>query len=357
MNKPVSSFDRLDYTFKLLVVIGLIITACILARDIVVPILIAAIISIVVLPIVQRLEVRISTTLSIIIVLIGALALFLAASWLTIRQVSDLVRDLPSLQTKYNLFVDRISNTLQETFGMSALEQSQLFKNGLSILGSYATDLLSATTNMISLIVQIPIYIFLFLIYRNRFRAFFISFLPETEELAWKKDIENVVQGYISGLLLVTIIIAILNSVGLLLLGIEYAIFFGLLSGILTIIPYVGIFIGATLPVIMALLTKDSLWYPVGVILIFSFVQFLEGNFITPRITGSKVSINALAAIVALLVGGKILGLAGMILAIPALGVIKIFLSHTTHLKPFVILIEDSPLENSETEESSSQTP
>lgn len=357
MKQPYSSFNRLDYTFKLLVVIGLIITACVLARDIVVPILIAAIISIVALPIVKRLEKRISATLAIVIVLIGALFLFLMASWLIIHQMSDLVRDLPNLESKYNLFVDRISNTLQETLGMSAREQSQLFKNGLTVLGSYATDLLSATTNMISLIVQIPIYIFLFLIYRNRFRAFFISFLPETEELAWKKDIENVVQGYISGLLLVTIIIAILNSIGLLLLGIEYAIFFGLLSGLLTIIPYVGIFIGATLPVIMALLTKDSLWYPVGVILIFSFVQFLEGNFITPRITGSKVSINALAAIVALLVGGKILGIAGMILAIPALGVIKIFLSHTTHLKPFVILIEDNPLENSATEENSSQTP
>lgn len=357
MKKPDTAFDRLDYTFKLLVVIGLIITACILARDIIVPILIAAILSIVVLPLAQRLEKRISTTLAILIVLIGGLILFLMASWLIIHQMSDLVRDLPNLESKYNQFVDRVSNTLQESFGMSAREQSQLFKNGLTMLSSYATNLLSATTNMISLIVQIPIYIFLFLIYRNRFRAFFTSFLPETEELAWKKDIENVVQGYISGLLLVTILIAILNSVGLLLLGIEYAIFFGLLSGVLTIIPYVGIFIGATLPVLMALLTKDSLWYPVGVILIFSFVQFLEGNFITPRITGSKVSINALAAIVALLVGGKILGLAGMILAIPALGVIKIFLSHTTHLKPFVILIEDTPLENSATEENSSQTP
>lgn len=79
--------------------------------------------------------------------------------------------------------------------------------------------------------------------------------------------------------------------------------------------------------------------------IIFSIVQFLEGNFITPRITGSKVSINALAAIVALLIGGKILGIAGMILAIPSLGVVKIILAHTRYLKPFVILIEDTPIE------------
>jgi predicted PurR-regulated permease PerM len=127
----------------------------------------------------------------------------------------------------------------------------------------------------------------------------------------------------------------------LLALGIDHAIFFGILSGVLTIIPYIGIIIGALFPLIMALITKDSLWYAVGVVIVFTVVQFLEGNFITPRITGSKVSINALAAIIALVIGGKILGVAGMILAIPAIGVLKIVLSHSQHLKPFVILLED----------------
>ena len=191
--------------------------------------------------------------------------------------------------------------------------------------------------------MQIPIYIFLFLLYRQRFKAFFLQLIPGSAELRWKKDIERVLQGYISGLFLVTVIIAFLNTVGLLILGIDHAIFFGILSGILTIIPYVGIIIGSLFPVVMALITKDSGWYAVGVIAVFSFVQFLEGNFITPRITGSKVSINALAAILALLIGGKILGIAGMILSIPAIGILKIVLSYSTRLKPFVILLEDDP--------------
>jgi predicted PurR-regulated permease PerM len=113
------------------------------------------------------------------------------------------------------------------------------------------------------------------------------------------------------------------------------------LSGVLTVIPYVGIFIGALLPVLMALITKDSAWYALGVVIIFSVVQFSEGNFITPRITGSKVSINALAAIIALVIGGKILGIAGMILAVPAIGVLKILLAYSEPLKPFVILLGD----------------
>jgi predicted PurR-regulated permease PerM len=177
--------------------------------------------------------------------------------------------------------------------------------------------------------------------WRDKFRDFFLSLTPGDNAFVWKKEMERVVQGYISGLTWVTLIIAALNSIGLLALGIDHAIFFGILSGVLTIIPYIGIIIGALFPLIMALITKDSIWYSIGVVIVFAVVQFLEGNFITPRITGSKVSINALAAIIALVIGSKILGIAGMILAIPAIGVLKIVLSHTQHLKPFVILLED----------------
>jgi putative heme transporter len=348
------SFNRLDYTFKVLIIIALILTGTVLASDIVIPILISALLTIVLLPVVKKLEQKIPATLAIIIVLSVTLIAIILASMLIVNQLTLLVRDLPDLETKFNQFVDQVSSTLQNEYGFSIPDQNQLLKDGLTTLGKYATGLFTATTNLISLLVQIPIYIFLFLIYRDRFKAFFKSLLSAADELNWKKDIEKVVQGYISGLLLVTFIIAILNSVGLLILGIDHAIFFGILSGILTIIPYVGIFIGAALPVIMALLTKDSLWYPAGVIIIFSVVQFLEGNFISPRITGSKVSINALAAIIALLLGGKILGIAGMIMAVPLLGVIKIFLSHSQHLKHFVFLIEDIPVKE---EEKENQTP
>ncbi len=357
MNNKEKSFNRLDYTFKVLMVIALVILGVILAQDIVIPLLISGILTIVILPLVRRLEKKIPATLAILIVLLSAFTLFVSAGILIINQLGSLVRDLPDLLTKVNMLVDQVSSSLQSELGISVNEQNQLLKNSLTTLGGYATGLLSATTNVISLLIQIPIYIFLFLIYRDRFRAFFMDLLSKQDELVWKKDIENVVKGYISGLLLVTIIVAILNSIGLLALGIDHAIFFGILSGILTIIPYIGIFIGAFLPVVMALLTKESLWYPTGVIIVFSVVQFLEGNFITPRITGSKVSVNALAAIVALLVGGKIMGIAGMILAVPALGIIKILLSHTSHLKHFVILIEDTPIETVEEKTESTDNP
>lgn len=337
-------FDRLDYTYKLFVLIALTITAMIVARDIVIPMAFAGLLSAVMLPIVKRLENRkVPTSLAITLVLLATIILLALFIWLIAGQIISLVADLPSLQAKFEAFVDQTSGILRRDFGISTSEQNKMLADLMRNVSTYLGDFLVGTTNAISTLVQIPIYIFLFLVYRDKFRDFFMSLLRADKELAWKKDVERVIQGYLSGLFLVTLIIAALNAIGLMIVGIDHAIFFGILSGVLTIIPYVGIIMGALFPIIMALITKDSLWYAAGVVIVFSIVQFLEGNFITPRITGSKVSINALAAIVALLIGGKILGIAGMILAVPGIGLLKIILSHTYHLKPFVILLEDTP--------------
>jgi len=214
----------------------------------------------------------------------------------------------------------------------------------LKNLSMYMGEVLFSTSYLAYFFVQVPIYIFLFLLYREKFREFVLAYNP-AGEFKWKKDIDGVVRGYISGLTIVVLIAGTLNSIGLLALGIDHAIFFGFFSGALTLIPYVGITIGATLPALLALITKDSAWYAVGVVAVHAAVQFLEGNFITPKITGSKISVNALAAILALLIGNLLLGIAGMILAVPAVGILKIFVANSTSLKPFVILLEDKPSE------------
>jgi predicted PurR-regulated permease PerM len=236
-----------------------------------------------------------------------------------------------------------VNEFISNQFNISTDEQTAMMADGLKNLSVYMGEVLFSTSYLLYFFIQVPIYIFLFLLYREKFREFFLAFNRDGE-LKWKKDIDGVVRGYISGLAIVVLIAGILNSIGLLLLGIEHAIFFGFLSGALTLIPYVGITIGATLPALLALLTKDSAWYAVGVVGVHSAVQFLEGNFITPRVTGSRISVNALAAILALLIGNLLLGIAGMILAVPAVGILKILLSNSSSLKPFVILLEDKPV-------------
>ncbi|MEX1240056.1 MAG: AI-2E family transporter [Cyclobacteriaceae bacterium] len=337
-----TSWNRLDYVFKVMVITGLTVLTVILLRDIVIPLAFGIFFAMVMLPLVKRIERRTGRTFAVTIVVVGGMIVLGLLSWLLINQIIYLVNDLPNLQDRTNKFISQIKGLAWTELKINQSQLNQMAQDFLKSVSVYLGDFLVTTGNTLGTIIQIPIYMFLFLIYRDKFEGFFLSLFPSNDnQMIWKKDIENVTQGYISGLMLVTVIVAILNTVGLLLLGVSHAIFFGIISGILTIIPYIGIFIGALLPTMMALITKDSAWYAAGVIAVFAVVQFLEGNFITPRITGSKVSINALAAIIALLLGGKILGIAGMILAVPAIGILKIMLAYSSRLKPFVILLGD----------------
>jgi predicted PurR-regulated permease PerM len=344
MSTPTNPLDR---AYKGLMILALIITALILTKDIVLPIAFSAIFSVVLLPLASRIEKRTGRILSIIIVLLCTLVVIVLASWFVISQLSTLVQSLPDLELRFSTFINNVSDSIDQQFSITTHEQSQLLKDGLKEVSTYAGSLLLSTSYLLYFFIQLPIYIFLFLFYRDRFKEFMLAIWPGSE-LKWKDEIQVVVRGYISGLSMVVFIAGVLNSIGLLMLGIDHAIFFGFLSGALTMIPYIGITIGAALPTLMALLTKDSGWYAIGVIAIHGFVQFLEGNFITPKITGSKISINALAAILALLVGGKIWGIAGMILAVPAVGILKIVLSYSSSLKPFVILLGDEDLHKEE---------
>jgi putative heme transporter len=329
---------QLDRIYKMMMIVALIITGLVLISNIVIPLAFAALFAVVLNPPVAQLEKKTGRILAIVIVLLGAFILIGLIMWFIINQLTSLVASLPGLEEQFTTFITQASNSLNQLLDISTEEQMQMLKDGLANLSTYTGELLMSTSYLAYFFLQVPIYIFLFLLYREKFKEFFLAFTSSTE-LTWRKEIEGVIRGYISGLTIVVLIAGALNSIGLLLLGIEHAIFFGFLSGALTMIPYVGITIGATLPALLALVTKDSIWYAVGVVGIHAVVQFLEGNFITPKITGSKISINALAAILALLIGGKILGIAGMILAVPCIGILKILISYSESLKPFVILL------------------
>ncbi len=331
---------QLDRIYKLMVIIAIGVTGIVLMRSIIIPIAFAALFALVLNPAAQRIEKKTGRILSITIVLLGSLLLLGLLIWFIIGQLKGLVTSLPGLEEKFFSGVLNVNKFIEEQFNISTDEQTVMMADGLKNLSVYMGEVLYSTSYLAYFFIQVPIYIFLFLLYREKFREFFLAFNPDGE-LKWKKDIDGVVRGYISGLTIVVLIAGTLNSIGLLALGIDHAIFFGFLSGALTLIPYVGITIGATLPALLALITKDSIWYAVGVVGVHAAVQFLEGNFITPKVTGSKISVNALAAILALLIGNLLLGIAGMILAVPAVGILKILLATSTSLKPFVILLED----------------
>lgn len=344
-----SSIKRssLDTIWKVLLSLTLIIYAAIVARSILIPIVFSFFFAVILNPMVswfqrKKLSLILSTLFSMLTV---GVALGFGLYYI-ITQAKILFEDLPGLVEQFNSLFTRFESFVTNTLEISANEQlallkenaNQLISSGSSIFG----DALLATSSLITFFTLIPIYVFFILIYKENFKAF----LAQSDKsgngsyLKVAVEIKEMVHSYIGGLFMVIAIVAILNSIGLLALGLKYAIFMGIVSAILTIIPYIGIFIGGLLPFVVALITKDSLIYPALVVVIIGVVQFLEGNFITPKIIGSKVNINPLAAIIALVIGAEIWGIAGMILAIPVTGITKIIFEQFDSLKPFAHLLQ-----------------
>jgi predicted PurR-regulated permease PerM len=211
-------------------------------------------------------------------------------------------------------------------------------KGPLKIVGQ---GLLSTST-LLGSTGLVMIYTFLFLYYKESFKTFIIYAFekenrPEIKETL--NEIKETIQSYIGGLGLVVVILSVLNTIGLYLIGIEHAIFWGTLAGFLAIIPYIGTLIGGLLPFIYALSTAEASWQPYAVLLYYLIIQQVEGNFITPKIVGDKVDINPLFAIFALVFFGSFWGVGGIILALPLISITKIIFSYFGKTKALSVLM------------------
>jgi predicted PurR-regulated permease PerM len=140
-------------------------------------------------------------------------------------------------------------------------------------------------------------------------------------------------------MLLVYLLVGTLNSIGLLALGIKHAVLFGMLTAIMTIIPYFGIINNSLIPISVIWLSKDSVWYTINVIAVFSVVQYLEANVIFPKVVGSQLNISTWAALIAAIAGGILWGAAGMVLFIPLIAILKIISDEMEGWKPLNVLL------------------
>lgn len=286
---------------------------------------------------------RIAAILLSILVLIIVISVLL---YVVTLQIGSFAEELPRITEKAETILDQTLTMGERYLSLSRSQQvteaKKYLVNMLSEGRAVLLNTLVTTTGAISTFILLPLYIFFFLLYRDFFRRFFykaIAAVPNDDLNILLKKIYAVIQSYLSGLFLVIIIVGVLNSIGLLLLGVPHAIFFGFLAGFLILIPYIGILIGSLFPALLSIVTMDSPWYALGVIGVMSFVQFLEGNFITPNIVGSKVSVNPMAAIVALFLGGQLWGLSGLILALPITAILKVILDTIPSLEPYGFLL------------------
>lgn len=200
----------------------------------------------------------------------------------------------------------------------------------------------SASAFSLVMLILVPVYAVLILFYRKTWLLILTRIFSSEKKEKVHEMISLTIQSYysfIKGMAIVYLIVGVLNSIGLLLLGVPHAILFGFIVAILTFIPYVGIIIGSLLPIAMAWITFDSVWYPVGVVAIFTFVQYLEANIIFPLAVSRKLNVNTLIMLLAIFAGGIVWGMAGMILFVPFVGIARLIADHNPRWKTWALIL------------------
>jgi putative permease len=150
--------------------------------------------------------------------------------------------------------------------------------------------------------------------------------------------IQYIIRKYIAGLALQMIIVSALTCIALEIIGVKYAFLLGLLTGILNVIPYIGIFISLLLSVLITFATADAT-HVLFVVIAIVAIHLVDGNYIMPKIVGSKVKLNTLVSVLGLVIGEMIWGITGMFLAIPVIAIIKVVFDRVEGLKPWGMVL------------------
>ncbi|MBC8044264.1 MAG: AI-2E family transporter [Rhizobacter sp.] len=317
-----------------------------IGREILIPIAFAILLSVLLYPVHRFLEnrLRFPRLLAITITLVITTLFLTLIIFFIGFQLSNFIDDLPRIRTSVVAAYRVFQTWITSAFGISLQQQSR-WLSGLASGGMEMVSLTASAALDIGIAATlIPIYVFLFLLYKELLMEFIVKVFGGTDKSRMTEILHGtrfILQRYVVGLLIETGIVAVLNCAVLLLLGIEYAILFGILAAVLNLIPYIGIFIGCLLPAAMALITKDTLWYPAGVVLTFAVIQFIDNNLIVPNVVGSHISLNSIAAVIAVLVGAQLWGISGMFLSLPFVAVLKVIFDHVPSLEPWGKVLGD----------------
>jgi len=270
-------------------------------------------------------------------------------------QLMRIMSSLPSIEKNLKLGVDKALNSIGNIVPAFDLTRKELIEETMSSdLEGPVTIITQGVVNTTSILVATALtflYAFFILYYRKSFRNFIVfqfkkRFRSDIKEAL--SQIKETTQAYIGGLGLVIIILSILNSTGLLLIGVEYAIFWGSLAGLLAVIPYIGTMLGGMLPALYSFATSDNPYEPLMVIIFYVIIQQVEGNLITPKVVGDKVDINPLFAIIAIILFGTLWGVGGVVLALPIISIIRIILEQFESTTPIALLLSSDIDSNSD---------
>ena len=320
-----------------------------IAQDILVPFAFAILLAVLLLPLVNFLENRnVPKVLSIAISLFLAVFFISAVIYFLSTQIANFVDDIPSIKKHLNDHWITVQKWIREKMHISLREQNEVFNDAAEKItgtkGEYISDTFFSITEALMLVILLPIYTFLILYYRDLIRRFLYAvFRKEYSDKVGLviKQSKLMINSYMTGLLIEMGIVAVCNSVGLVMLGIKYALFFGVLAAVLNIIPYIGMFTATLFTVLVTLTTSNNTSDIIWVIVIMYGIHILDVNILMPKIIASRLRINALISILGVIAGGALTGISGLFLSVPAIALIKIICDQVEGLQAWGILLGD----------------
>ncbi len=344
--------DFLIKTASIIFIISAFIFFLIIARNILIPLAFGGLFAYLLYPFAWRLErIGLHRSFSILIVILIALAMFASVSFFFAVQISNIQIDLNEIKEKFVEQTGSPEEAIEEKFGVNMRTMDYYldsFFNSLVSGDDGNASIFSTTANTIFLIGILPVFIFFLLFYRTKTAYFIFRVVGRRRKKKAVKilrDITTVTTKYLGGLIGVVLILAVLNSTGLIIIGVPHAIVLGVAAAILNLIPYFGTLLGALIPLFYVLISMDD---PFGtalkVVIMFIIVQFLENNIITPNVVGGNVRLNALTVILGLLIGNLVWGLPGMLVVIPFIAVLKIIMKNIEALHPYAYLLSSKGL-------------
>ncbi|WP_456315381.1 AI-2E family transporter [Pseudomonas shirazensis] len=343
---------QLPFYAKLsLILISLICFATIfcMGKDIITPVLMAFLFAVLLLPIFTLLNVRLKFPrhlAAIICVLIFA-AFIVGILVFISYQVKDIANDFDTIKKNTNVFITEIHKFVKDNFHVSIGEQKKYLDTVTkdSVKNGGVVTLGSALLSMTDLLIDctiIPIYTFLFLLYKDHFILFLAKLVNKEDHSTLKAILAQIrvsINNYIVSLLLEMIVVSVLTGLGLWIVGVKYFVLLGLITGILNLIPYIGITIAGAITLLATLSGTPDTSIFLSILLVNVVVQLIDNNLLVPLIINSKVEINAFVSIIGIIVGGAAAGISGMFLAIPLLAILKIIFERIESLEPWGYLM------------------
>lgn len=336
-------YIRLVFKLALILLIGILIHE---EKVVVVPLYFAVLVSILLLPLNNFLEkIRFPRALASMLSVLVALIVIGSIVWFLSSHLTSFMKDIPTIKENISEHWITLQAWIEQKFNISSEQQTNLINKGVKFPDTaYIGQTLMSVTQTVLLIILVAIYSFLLLYYRRLIQKVIFALYSKVHKVKVQEALQeskSVVKKYMQGLVIEMLIIAIANCTVLLLIGIKYAVFLGVLAAILNIIPYIGIFTGMLFTVLVTLGTPASLHQVIWIVLSMEIIHFIDANFLMPRIVGSRVKINALMTILGAVIGGSLIGIPGIFLALPTIAILKIIFDRVEDMKPWGMLLGD----------------